>query len=84
MPTRPDADQWLKGSDSDNVVMMLHPANWRAPLLTYILEEVLPLERMEARKISHHAKTFIAIGDELDKRSPSEVLMKCIPTDQGK
>ena len=27
---------------------------------------------------------FIAIGDELYKRSPSGILMKCIPTNQGK
>ena len=27
---------------------------------------------------------FIALGDELYKQSPSGVLMKCIPTNQGK
>ena len=27
---------------------------------------------------------FVTIGDEHYKRSPSGVLMKCIPTDQGK
>ena len=35
---------------------------------------------MDARR----AKTFVAFGDELYKRSPSGVLMKCIPTNQWK
>ena len=30
------------------------------------------------------AKTFVALSDELYKQSPSGVLMKCIPTNQGK
>ena len=54
------------------------------PLLTYLLVEVLPPERTEARWITRCAKTFVVLGDALYKRSPSGVLMKCIPTDQGK
>ena len=52
--------------------------------LTYLLEEVLSPERIEARWIAQRTKTFVALGDELYKRSPSGVLMKCIPTNQGK
>ena len=54
------------------------------PLLAYLLEEVLLPERTEARWIARRAKTFIALGDELYKQSPSGVLMKCIPTNQGR
>ena len=41
-------------------------------------------ERTEARWIARRVKTFVVLGDELYKRSPSGVLMKCIPTNQGK
>ena len=67
-------------SPADVTVVALDQANWRAPLLTYLLEEVLPPERTKARWVARCAKTFVTLGDELYKRSPSEVLMKCIPT----
>jgi hypothetical protein len=59
---------------------------WREPVLAYLLVEVLPPGRTEARRITRCAKTFVAINGELYKWSPSPVrmLMKCIPTLQGK
>ena len=65
-------------------VLALDQTDWRAPLLAYLLEEVLPPKRTKSRWIARCAKTFIAIGDELYKQSPSGVLMKCIPTNLGK
>ena len=65
-------------------VLMPGQTDWRVPLLAYILKEVLPPERTEARRIARCAKTFVALGDELYKRSPSGVLMKCILTSQGR
>ena len=64
--------------------MALDPVDWRAPLLAYLLKELLSPKRTKARQIARRAKMFVAIGDELYKRSPSGVLMKCVPTDQGK
>ena len=65
-------------------VLTLDQTDWRVPLLAYLLEEVLPPKWTEARQIARRAKTFITFGTELYKRSLSGVLMKCIPTDQGK
>ena len=57
-PTCRDLDRALGGSDlgasmatlpGDIEVMALDPVNWRAPLLTYLLEEVLQPERTKAR-----------------------------------
>ena len=93
LPTCPAPNRVLGGSNLgaskmtspiDITMVALDQADWRAPLLAYLLEEVFPLGRTEARRIARRAKTFISIGDELYKRSPSGVLMKCIPTDQGK
>ena len=60
--------------------------DWRAVLLAYLLQEVLPEECNTARRIARRAKTFAVIDSELYKRSPSEtgILMKCIPIAQGK
>ena len=85
----PNAKPALGGSDP-STSMMTSPTNitilaldqtdWRVPLLAYLLEEVLPPERTEARRIARCAKTFVVLGNELYKWSPSGVLMKCIPT----
>ena len=69
---------------ADIAMLALDQTDWRAPLLAYLLEEVLPPERTKAQCIARGAKTFIVLGDELYKRSPSGVLMKCISTNQGK
>ena len=54
----PDPDQVLGGSDlgasmttspADVAMVALDQANWRAPLLAYLLEEILPPERTEVR-----------------------------------
>ena len=71
-------------SPTDVAMVALDQADWRASLLAYLLEEVLPLERTKSQWIARCTKTFVALGDKLYKRSPSGVLMKCIPTDQGK
>ena len=71
-------------SPTNITVVALDQAVWRAPLLAYLLKEILPPKRTEARLIAQRANTFIAFGNELYKRSPSGILMKCIPTNQRK
>ena len=60
-PTCPYPDRVPGGSDlgasmvmslGDITMMALDLVDWRAPLLTYLLEEVLPPERTEARQIA--------------------------------
>ena len=89
----PDAKPALRGSDPSTsmttspmnvAVLALDQTDLRVPLLAYLLKEVLPPKRTKARWIARCAKTFVALGDELYKQSPSGVLMKCIPTNQGK
>ena len=91
--THPDAQPVLGGSDPSTsmttsptnvAILALDQTDWRVPLLAYLLEEVLLPERTEARWIARHAKTFVALGNELYKWSPSGVLMKCITTNQGR
>ena len=72
----PNAKPALEGSNpgtsmttspTNVVVLALDQTDWRAPLLAYLLKEVLSPERTEARQIARRAKTFVALGDELYK-----------------
>ena len=40
-------------------------ADWRTPYLDYILCEVLPMDKMEARGLARRAKSFVVIEGEL-------------------
>jgi hypothetical protein len=50
-------------------------SDWRAPLLAYLLDEILPANQTEARRIARSAKTYFTVNGELFKRSPSVVGM---------
>ena len=39
--------------------------DWRTPYLDYLLREVLPIDKMEAWWLTHHAKSFVVIEGEL-------------------
>jgi len=79
-----DPSTSMTASPTDVAVLALDQTDWRAPLLAYLLKEVLPPKRTKARWIARCTKTFAAIRNELYKRSPSGLLMKCVPIDQGK
>jgi hypothetical protein len=58
------------------------PANlkpdWSTPYLNYLIRGELPLEKIEARRITRRAKTFVIYGDdkELYRRSPMGILQR--------
>jgi hypothetical protein len=57
--------------------------DWRIPYLKYLIREVLPVDKMEARRITRRAKSFTLIEGELYKRSATGVLQQCITTEEG-
>ena len=59
-------------------------ADWRTPYLDYLLCEALLMDKMEARWLAHHAKSFVLIDGELYKRSHTRILQHCIPIEQGR
>ena len=74
--THTNANLGLEGSDlgasmmtspTDVIVVALDRTNWTALLLSYLLEEILPLERTEARPIAQHTKMFVTFGNKLYK-----------------
>ncbi|XP_021309184.1 uncharacterized protein LOC110432720 [Sorghum bicolor] len=57
--------------------------DWRYPLLQRLVDGTLPLDQAEARRVARRAKTFVLLDGEMYKRSPSGILMRCIPRQEG-
>jgi hypothetical protein len=59
--------------------------NWQTPYLEYLLWGELPIDKIKARRLARHAKSFVLLGDEkeLYHRSPSGILQWCISIAQG-
>ena len=70
--------------DIDPVVGPDPFADWRTPYLDYLLHEVLPTDKTEARQLTCRAKSFIVIEGDLYKRSHTGILQHCIPIELGK
>ncbi|XP_066384959.1 uncharacterized protein [Miscanthus floridulus] len=57
--------------------LMIEPdllANWRMPYLDYLLHEALPIDKMEAWRLTLCAKSFVVIESELYRRSHTGIL----------
>ena len=52
--------------------------------LDYLLREVLPMDKTEARWLTRRTKSFVIIEGELYKQSHTRILQRCIPIEQGK
>jgi hypothetical protein len=59
--------------------------NWQTPYLQYLHRGELPLDKVEARRLARHAKSFVLLGDEkeLYHRRPSGILQRCISIAEG-
>jgi hypothetical protein len=66
------------------------PANpgsdWRVLYLDHLTRGDLPLDKIEARRITCRAKSFVIFGDskELYRRSPTGILQRCITNEEGR
>ena len=49
-------------------------ADWTMPYLNYLLHEVLPTDKMEARRLARRTKSFVIIEGECYKRSHTRIL----------
>src|SRR4051812_25487922 len=57
---------------------------WRQPYLRYLINNQLPDELIDARRISRRSKAFTIINGELYKRIISVVLQRCVTIGDGK
>nr|AAX96740.1 retrotransposon protein, putative, Ty3-gypsy sub-class [Oryza sativa Japonica Group]ABA91942.1 retrotransposon protein, putative, Ty3-gypsy subclass [Oryza sativa Japonica Group] len=58
--------------------------DWRTPLIKFINSEELPEDDAEAEKITRKAKICCMIGNDLYKKAPNGVLLKCVSSDDGR
>ena len=52
--------------------------------LDYLLHDILPADKTEARRLARRVKSFVLVEGELYKRSHTRILQLCIPIEQGK
>jgi hypothetical protein len=79
-PTEPDV---MQIEDDLAIGLDLLP-DWRIPYLDCLVCGILPTNKIEARRLTRHAKSFVLLDRELYKRCPTEILQRCIPSEQGK
>ena len=60
------------------------PDDWRTLYLDYLLHNILPADKTEARRLARRAKSFVLVEGKLYKRSHIGILQLCIPGKQGK
>jgi hypothetical protein len=58
--------------------------DWRIPYLDSLVRGVLPTDKTEARRLAHRAKSFVLLDREFYKWSPTKILQRNIPSEQGK
>ncbi|XP_042441363.1 uncharacterized protein LOC122026701 [Zingiber officinale] len=57
--------------------------DWRAPVISYLRQGILPTDPEESRLIRRQAHAYIMIGDQLYKRSFSRPLLKCLSMEEA-
>ncbi|XP_060959302.1 uncharacterized protein LOC133030541 [Cannabis sativa] len=51
---------------------------WMTPIVTYLEKDILPDDKIEARKLRHRAARYVIYDGKLYRRSFSQPLLKCI------
>jgi len=82
-PTAPSGPKVME-LEEDPAIEPDHLVDWRTPYLDYLLCDALPMDKMGARSLTRHAKSFVLVVSELYKRSHTRILQRGIPIEQGK
>nr|CAE02879.1 OSJNBb0022F23.16 [Oryza sativa Japonica Group] len=82
-PAAPDISS--EATKAEHVVADIKTIDdWRIPLIKFINSEELPEDDIEAEKITRKAKIYCMVGNDLYKKAPNGVLLKCVSSDDGK
>jgi len=55
---------------------------WMTPILNFLMNDMLPDDRTEARRIRRQAASYTVVGGELFRRGFSSLLLKCLDQEQ--
>jgi ribonuclease HI len=65
--------------------VMMIDVDGRQPFIDYLSERKVPSDKNLAEQLIHRAKSYVLVGDKIYRRgASSEVLMKCVPREEGK
>jgi hypothetical protein len=68
-----------------NVVAKIETTDdWHTPLIRFLESDELPDDDTEAEKLYRQAKIYCMIGNDLYKKAPNRILLKCVSSDDGK
>nr|AAP05806.1 putative GAG-POL precursor [Oryza sativa Japonica Group]AAT76358.1 putative GAG-POL precursor [Oryza sativa Japonica Group] len=82
-PSTPDIS--LEVTEAERAVADIETTDdWRIPLIKFISSEELPEDDTEAEKITRKAKIYCMVGNDLYKKAPNGILLKCVSTDDGR
>ncbi|XP_042380210.1 uncharacterized protein LOC121972624 [Zingiber officinale] len=62
---------------------MDEPIDWRAPMISYLQQGILPTDLEGARLVRKKAHAYTMIGDQLYKRAFSIPLLKCLSMEEA-
>lgn len=72
-------------TEAEHVVANIETTDdWRTPLIKFLSSDQLPENDTKAKKITRQAKIYCMISNNLYKKAPNRVLLKCISSDNGK
>jgi hypothetical protein len=58
--------------------------DWRKPFIDFILDQLVPVEKVERERITRRSANYVVIGTNLYRKAASiGVLMKCILRSEG-
>ena len=63
--------------------IMMIQTPWMQPYLAYMINEEIPEDPVEARRVIRRSKAFVIVKGELYKRSISGILQRCITPEEG-
>ncbi|XP_074561342.1 uncharacterized protein LOC141817608 [Curcuma longa] len=62
----------------EQTTVVTEPADWRTPLLAFLLKGEVPSDPDQARLLRRRATRFTLVGEQLYKRAFSRPLLKCL------
>lgn len=69
--------------DAIAVAVISESPDWREPFIRFLTTKELPDDERSARQIVRRSKAYTIINNELYKRSPSGVFLRCIEPQEG-
>ena len=69
---------------SPTSVMIIGETNdWRTDVVKYLVDDILPADKADARRLKNKALRYSMIGSDLYKRSFGGTLMRCLDNDEA-